>query len=412
MSQKKPGKLAQIVNSVLGLNIVKLDPAIIIDYGGTTSGQYVTVDRAMKLSAVFACVRLISETVSTLPLKLYRRNADGSRSVATDHPLYNVLCRSPNYEMTPSRFYLMIVASGCLWGNAYVEKIMIGMRLVSLNPLLPQNMAVTRDKITGGLIYTYTENGVRRVIPEANMMHIRSFGTDGVMGLSTIVKGKDIFGTALAAEETAGKFFEKGLQTSGFITTKDQLNDDQREGLRTSLQTFAGSKNSGKTMVLENDMKYQGMTMNPEAAQMIETRVFEVEEICRMWRVPPFMIGHLDKQSSWASSVEGMNQQFLSHTLRPILVNLEQEIARSLIPALESETIFAEFNVEGLLRADSKGRVEYYNAAVNNGWMSRNEVRQKENLAPVAGGDIYTVQAALIPLDQVGKNLIKESTSE
>lgn len=155
-------------------------------------------------------------------------------------------------------------------------------------------------------------------------------------------------------------------------------------------------------MVLEGGMKYNNVTMNPEAAQMLESRTFSIEEICRWFRVPPFMVGHMDKQSSWASSVEGMNMQFLTNTLRPLLVNIEQEISRCLLN--DDDDYYAEFSVEGLFRADSAGRSAYYTTSLQNGWMSRNDVRRLENLPPIDGGDIYTVQLNLTPIDQLGKD--------
>lgn len=372
--------------------------------GSSAAGKSVTVNSALQLSTTWACVRLVSETVSTLPLKIYERLPDGSRQVANNHPLYALLCRSPNIEQTPSRFMLQIVASICLWGNAYVEKIYIGSRLVSLQPIKPQTVKPERNKTTGALEYVVMEAGKTRTISEKNMMHLRGFGLDGVVGLSTVSVGKETFGAAQAADEASSKVFANGLQSSGFLSTEATLKPDQRDKVRGSIEKFSGSKNAGKIMVLENGFEYHGITMNPEAAQLLQTRAFAIEEICRWFRVPPFMVGHLDKQSSWASSVEGMNLQFLSNTLRPLLVNIEQEIARCLIGAADFEKYFVSFAVEGLLRADSTGRSNFYNAAVNNGWMSRNEVRSKEDMPPVAGGDIYTVQAALIPLDQVGRN--------
>lgn len=406
MSTKKPGRFAQAALRFLGLDgHLGYETELLRSMLSTASGKHVTVDSALQLSAVFSCVSLISETVSTLPLKIYQRKADGSRDVAVMHPLYNVLCRSPNYEMTPSRFMLMIVASICLWGNSYVEIIRTASgRVISLNPLLPQNMVITRDKVTKFLKYSYTESGQKREISEKNMMHIRGFGIDGVMGLFKVQKARETIGAAQAAEEAAAKFFENGLQTSGLLSAEGKLTPDQREAIRVNMGKFMGSKNSGKLLVLENGMQYHGITMNPEAAQMLETRTFEIEEICRWFRVPPFMVGHLNKQSSWASSTEGMNMQFLTNTLRPMLVNIEQEIARCLIGVAESEKYYVEFGVEGLLRADSKGRAEYYASALDHGWYNRNEVRRKENEAPIPGGDIYTIQSALIPLDKVGTN--------
>ncbi|MEN4391765.1 phage portal protein, partial [Enterobacter cloacae] len=337
----------------------------------------------------------LSESISTLPLKIYVRQPDGSRKAATDHPAYSVLCRRPNSEMTPSRFMLMVVASICLRGNAFIEKKFIANRLVSLVPLLPQNMVVKR-LTTGALEYKYTENGNERVIPVKNIMHIRGFGLDGVCGMMPMKTGRDVIGAAMAVEESAAKIFEQGLQSSGFLSAENALSDEQRERLRGYMAAFTGSKNAGKIMVLEGGLKYQGVTMNPEDAQMLESRSFSIEEICRWFRVPPFMVGHTTKQSSWASSLEGMNLQFLTHTLRPLLVNIEQEIGRCLLDS--DDDVFAEFSVEGLLRADSAGRAAYYTSALQNGWMSRNDVRRLENMPPIEGGDIYTVQLNLTQL--------------
>lgn len=393
---KQPGMVKSALLNWLGVPISLTTGTFWEEWFGTSSsGKVVTADKAIQLSAVWACVRLLSESISTLPLKIYVRQPDGSRKAATDHPAYSILCRRPNSEMTPSRFMLMVVASICLRGNAFIEKKFIANRLVSLVPLLPQNMVVKR-LTTGVLEYKYTENGSERVIPIKNIMHIRGFGLDGVCGMMPMKTGRDVIGSAMAVEESAAKIFEQGLQSSGFLTAEQALNDEQRERLREYMAKFTGSKNAGKIMVLEGGLKYQGVTMNPEDAQMLESRSFSIEEICRWFRVPPFMVGHTTKQSSWASSLEGMNLQFLTHTLRPLLVNIEQEIGRCLLDS--DDEVFAEFSVEGLLRADSAGRAAYYTSALQNGWMSRNDVRRLENMPPIEGGDIYTVQLNLTQL--------------
>lgn len=393
---KQPGRVKSALLNWLGVPISLTTGTFWEEWMGTSSsGKTVSADKAIRLSAVWACVRLLSESVSTLPLKIYERQADGSRKAATGHPAWAVLCRRPNPEMTPSRFMLMVVASICLRGNAFIEKKFIGSRLVSLVPLLPQNMVVKRLE-TGSLEYTYTDSGSKRVIPVKNIMHIRGFGLDGVCGMMPMMTGRDVIGSAMAVEESAAKIFEHGLQSSGFLSAEQALDKDQRERLRGYMAKFTGSKNAGKIMVLEGGLKYQNVTMNPEAAQMLESRSFSIEEICRWFRVPPFMVGHTTKQSSWASSLEGMNLQFLTHTLRPLLVNIEQEIARCLLDS--DDDIFAEFSVEGLLRADSAGRAAYYTSALQNGWMSRNDVRRLENMPPIDGGDIYTVQLNLTQL--------------
>ena len=393
---KRPGRVKSALLNWLGVPISLTTGTFWEEWFGTSSsGKVVTADKAIQLSAVWECVRLLSESISTLPLKIYVRQPDGSRKAATDHPAYSILCRRPNSEMTPSRFMLMVVASICLRGNAFIEKKFIANRLVSLVPLLPQNMVVKR-LTTGALEYKYTENGSERVIPVKNIMHIRGFGLDGVCGMMPMKTGRDVIGSAMAVEESAAKIFEQGLQSSGFLTAEQALNDEQRERLRKYMAKFTGSKNAGKIMVLEGGLKYQGVTMNPEDAQMLESRSFSIEEICRWFRVPPFMVGHTTKQSSWASSLEGMNLQFLTHTLRPLLVNIEQEIGRCLLDS--DDDVFAEFSVEGLLRADSAGRAAYYTSALQNGWMSRNDVRRLENMPPIEGGDIYTVQLNLTQL--------------
>ncbi|MGC6864780.1 phage portal protein [Pseudomonas aeruginosa] len=400
--KKKPGRFKSALLDWLGVPIGLTDGAFWQEWFGTSaSGKNVTVDKALQLSTVWACVRLLSESVSTLPLKLYRRLPDGSREQAKDHPLFRLLCRTPNAEMTPQRFMLMVVASICLRGNAFVEKKIIGTRVVALVPLLPQYMRVKRED-SGRLKYTYTENGVERVIPEKNLMHIRGFGLDGVCGMLPVTMGREIFGSAMSAEEAAAKVFAQGMQASGILSGDTTLTPKQREDLRASLTAFMGSQNAGKIMVAEAGLKYQGITMNPEAAQMLESRSFNVEEMCRWFRVPPFMVGHMDKQSSWASSVEAQNLHFLTNSLRPLLVNIEQEITRCLIGEADADEFFAEFAVEGLLRADSTARAAWYNTALQNGWMSRNEVRRLENLPPIEGGDVFTVQSALVPLEQLG----------
>lgn len=395
-NKQQPGRVKSALLNWLGVPISLTTGEFWREwYGSSSSGKVVTADKVIRLSAVWACVRLLSESVSTLPLKIYERQADGSRKLAQNNPAYQILCRRPNPEMTPSRFMLMIVASVCMRGNAFVEKLYIGSKLVSLVPLLPQNMVVKRLD-SGKLQYTYTENGVPRIISVDRMMHIRGFGLDGVCGMMPTMAGVDVFGAAMAVDEAAAKIFENGLQSTGFLSSKTALNDGQRERLRKALQNFIGSKNAGKLMVLENELTYQNVTMNPEAAQLLESRSFSIEEICRWFRVPPFMVGHTTKQSSWASSLEGMNMLFLTHTLRPLLVNIEQEISRCLLNS--DEDLFAEFSVEGLLRADSAGRAAYYTSALQNGWMSRNDVRRLENMPPIEGGDIYTVQLNLTQL--------------
>lgn len=405
---KQPGWVKSALMNWLGVPLSLTDGAFWAELFGaaTATGKQVSVDSAMQLSTVWACVRLLSETVSTLPLRVYRKREGGGRDVASDHWLNDLLCWSPNSEMTPGRFLLFIVASLSVRGNAFVEKRRIGSRIVALHPLLPQAVVVKRDKATRRLVYHVRESGLEeRVLQADDVMHIRGFGLDGMCGLQPIHTGREIIGSATAANEASAKVFANGMQASGVLSLEagGKLDEAQRERIRKNVTSFGQSTAAGKLMVLEAGMKYQGISMNPEAAQMLATRSFNVEEICRWFGVPPFMVGHMDKASSWASSVEAQNLHFLTSCLRPILDNIEQEIIRCLVPRTEWGLIHAEFSVEGLLRADSAGRSAYYNSALQNGWMNRNQVRALENLPPILGGDIYTVQSNLTPLEMLGK---------
>lgn len=383
-------------------------------FGSSISGQSVSLDKSMRVSAVWACVRLISETVSTLPVKVYQKQKDGSRLEAKDHYLYEVLCREPNRVQTPAKMLEFLVACLCIKGNAYFEKKMIGKRLIALMPILPQS--VTDVKLLDNGRYEYTINngtGKEIKLPDDKVWHVRGFGTNGVLGDDVFGTGKEVIGAALASNETAYKFFERGLSSSGFLSTDKILNKEQRKSIGESLVQFSGSKNAGKSMVLEAGMTYHGISINPDQAQLLETRGYDVEEICRLFKVPPTLVGFMSKQSSWASSLETLNQQFLTYTLMPIIRNIEQTITKSLLDATERDTIYAEFSYEGFLRADSKSRTEFYKAMVDIGAMNRDEVRKKENLPPMAaGGEVHTVQSALIPIERVGENYDKTKGPE
>lgn len=376
-----------------------------VGYGQSTSGTNVTVETSLQVSAVWACVRLLSETISTLPLKIYERKDDGSRVEATSKDIYQVLCIEPNKVQTPSKLIEFIIASMTLNGNAYYEKKMIGPRLVGLIPILPASIVDIIKLDNGSYQYIVNQNGSQVTLPEDKVWHIRGFGLDGFLGLSALDKGRDVIGAAIASNESSANFFKSGMSASGFVKYDMVLNKQQREDYTKDLERFTGSKNNGKVMILEKGMDYQGISIDPAAAKLLETRGYDVEEICRLFKVPPTLVGYMSKQSSWASSLEALNQQFLTYTLLPILRNVEQSIAKSLINPIDRAKYYAEFNYEGFLRADVAKRSAYYQMMLTNGGMSRNEVRKKENLPPMGeGGDIYTVQSALIPIDKVGNN--------
>ena len=372
--------------------------------------RVVTAEKSLSITAVWACVRFLSETISTLPLKIYRKLPNGAREEEKKHPLHNVLCVDPNKDQTPMKLVQFIIACISLGGNCIFEKKRNGNRLIALNPILPTRYRGV-DKLDNGR-YSYKfvdEKGVPYTLDEADVWMVSGFnGLNTLLGVDPIYKGRQVLADAQSANESAANFFENGMTAGGFLGTDRVLNDTQRGQLGGQLEKFVGSRNAAKVMVLEAGMKFEGISIDPEAAQLLETRGYNAEEICRFFRVPPVLVGYVDKQSSWSASIEGMTQQVLTFTLLPILINIEQSISKALVLPIERDEIYAEFNVEGFLRADSTGRANYYGSMLDHGVFNRDEVRRKENMPPMpAGGDIYTVQSALIPIEQVGKNYEK-----
>jgi HK97 family phage portal protein len=371
---------------------------------GRFNGKPMTVDAALQLSTVWACVRLISETIATLPLGFYERMPDGSRRYAAEHPLHDLLRNQPNADMTSVQFWQAVIASMLLWGNAYVEKARVGKKIVALNFLLPGRVSKRRLQ-NGSIEYKYKDlDGKTREIAEADMMNIPAFSLDGINGLTPMSYGAKIFGSATATEEASAKVFTSGMRAAGFLKVNAAVDDKQREKLRANLQKFAaGGANAGSTMVLENGTDYQQLSMNPDDSQMLESRNFNVEEICRWFHTPPSMIGHGGAASNWGTGIEQQMIGFLTFSLRTWIKRVEEAIRKDLIEPAERNRFGAQFVIEGLLRADSTARAAFYASAAQNGWMTRNEIRSLENLPRTDGGDELTVQSNLIPLTLLGK---------
>lgn len=361
-----------------------------------------SIDRALSLSAAWACIRLLSETTGTLPLPLYRRKGE-AREVASGHDLYGILHDSPNAWQTAAEFWEGQVAHVCGWGNAFSEKKLLGDRLVALEPLAPTTI-VSRDS-NGNLQYAVQDRGRSEKLPASKVFHIRGFGFGGDVGLSPIRYGWQTLRGSIAAEDAAVQFMEGGLQVAGFAKegATGKSTAEQRKELMELFAQFMGSKAAGKVMPLPKDWDWQQLTMNPEDAQLIESRGFNVEQVCRIYRVPPFMVGHTANSTSWGTGLEQQQIAFLTFALRPYLVRIEQAVKKQLLKPAERSSLYAEFILEGLLRADSEGRAALYASGGQNGWMSRNEMRRRENLPPVEGGDVLTVQSNLLPIDQLGK---------
>ena len=378
--------------------------------GGSTAGKHVNERSAMQMTAVYSCVRILAEAVSGLPLHLYRYTESGGKEKAIDHPLYLLLHDEPNPEMSSFVFRETLMTHLLLWGNAYAQIIRNGKNeVIALYPLMPNKMEVDRDEY-GQLYYKYqrsndeapTMEGSSVILKPCDVLHIPGLGFDGLVGYSPIAMAKNAIGMAIACEEYGAKFFANGAQPGGVLEHPGTIKDPQR--VRESWQsTFGGSGNANKIAVLEEGMKYTPISMSPEQAQFLETRKFQINEIARIFRVPPHMVGDLEKSSF--SNIEQQSLEFVKYTLDPWVIRWEQSIMRSLLTPEEKKTYYAKFNLDGLLRGDYQSRMNGYAIGRQNGWMSANDIRELENLDRIPaeeGGDLYLINGNMLPMRDAG----------
>jgi HK97 family phage portal protein len=375
--------------------------------GGTdrATGQQVTDKTAMQLSTVWSCVRLISETISTLPLIVYQRSGE-SRVIARQHPLYSLLHDSPNADMTSVEWLEAIIAQLVLRGNSFCLKSYdaLGRNLVALDPLNPDLMTVRRDP-DGVVTFVYADPRGQKIYTEDEIWHVKGFGTNGLEGLSPLAHARRCFGSAMAADQASSRMFAGGMRPTAVLSLPTFMNKQQRTDMKEKVMDglFGSADNGGRMMLLEGGTTYVPLSISPVDAQMLETRTFNIEEMCRWFQVPPAMIGHGTAVSNWGTGREQIMLGFLTFALRPYLTRIEQGIKKSLLSPADRTKYFAEFSLEGLLRADSAARAAFYASAAQNGWMTRNEIRALENWPPVEGGNELTVQSNLVPLTLLGK---------
>lgn len=367
--------------------------------GGTYAGAQVNDASAMRLSAFWACVRLISSTIGSLPLPVFTVDEKGIRKAARDNPLFKVLHESPNADQTPVDYWEFAAISLLLRGDHFARKVIEDGRLIALEPINPAIVHVRR--LDGGAVgYRWTDGGERFDLTDEDVFHVRGFGGGPLRGLSTVAYARESLGLAIAADQAAGSLFRKGVNPSGVLATDVPLDRVQQAEAEELLdEKYTGALNSGRPMVLGHGFKWHPITMNADDAQLLESRGWSVEEICRWFGVPPFMIGHNEKTTSWGTGIEQMLLGFQKFTLNPYLRRIEQAVRKQLITSADrARGLTCEFNLEGLLRADSGGRSKFYESALRNKWMVINEVREKENLAPVDWGNEPIVQQQDIPL--------------
>ncbi|SHK48796.1 phage portal protein, partial [Paramaledivibacter caminithermalis] len=338
----------------------------------------------------------------SLPLPLYIRKTKGKEK-AINHPLYLILHDLPNEEMTSFSFRETMMTHLLLWGNAYAEIVRDGAgNIVEIYPLQPDKMVVERDKETKKIKYKYFIDSKQIIYPKEKIFHIPGLSFNGLTGISPISAAREAVGLALAVEEFGSRFFGNGARPGGILKHPGVLKDPEK--LRKQWEeVYRGVGNSHKVAVLEEGMKYHEIGIPPEDAQFLQTRKFQINEICRIYRVPPHLIGDLEHATF--SNIEHQSIEFAVHTIRPWLVRWEQAIHKCLLTPSERKKYFAKFTMDGLLRGDFKTRMEGYAIGRQNGWYSANDIRELEDLNPISedkGGDLYLINGNMLPLNMAG----------
>lgn len=370
------------------------------------AGKIVNLESALQVSTVWACVRLTAQAIASLPIGVYERAPANSREDAADTTFARTLRDSPNADQTGLEYWESMVAWAAATGNAYSEIVTLGNQLSSLGRPWASGLVTPARTPAGDLVYRIVDRGKVETLPRDKVFHLRWFDFGGDAGLSPIAYGANAVGAAMAADESAAKLFANGIQAAGVLTAEHDLNAAQREQLSKILETYVSSERANKLMVLEAGLKFEKLTLNPEDAQLLETRRFNVEEICRWFGVPPIIVGHAAQgQTMWGSGVEQILLAWLALGINPLCRRIEARARKQLVPAVGPERrLYMEFNREGLLQMDSKAKAAFLSTVVQNGLMDRNEARAKLNLPRRDGADQLTAQTNLAPLDALGAN--------
>lgn len=374
--------------------------------GAVRSGVSVNARTALECTAVLACVRVIANGLSQVPFKIYR--AEGrNRNPATDHALYDLVDVAPNDFQTAFEFRQMLALHLCLTGNAFVWLNRVGDRIVEMLPYPPNSVSIQHDGWEA--TYRITTQDKRYIsVPAKDMWHIKWLSWDGVSGLDGVKLAREAIGLSLALESHGATSFKRGVRLSGVLSTDQALTEDQRKELRESwTAAYSGSENTGKAAVLGFGMKWMPLSMQNDAAQFVESRQYQVEEVCRSFGVLPIMVGRSDKTSSYASA-EQMFLQHAVHTLGPWYACLEKSASRWLLSEEERRAgYYFKFNVNGLMRGAAKDRAAFYTSLYGVGALSPNDIRELEDMNPYEGGDEYRV-----PLNMAEPGSMPESEPE
>jgi HK97 family phage portal protein len=369
----------------------------------TQSATPVTFDSAMQLSAVWACVKLLAETIASLPIHVYRVGPEG-RWPHTTHPLTMLFAGNsgkPNRYQTKVEFFETVLLNLVIHGNAYCLIQRAGGRIVSLLPIMSAQVE-TRLLSDGSVVHQYTHDGGMTVLAAESVWHLKLMG-NGIVGMSPLAYQRNTLGIAQAAEDAVSSLYRNGSKPSGTLTMDKFLTPAQREEIRTNFATLA-TGNDNRLLVLEGGMKFQAISFTPEDIELLKSRMFQIGEICRWYGVPSVMVNDTSGSTVWGSGIEQIVQGFYKLTLRPMIEKIEASIVANLLEPGERARVEVEFDFDALLRSDAKTRMEAYRVAINAGVMTPNECRAEEHLPAVEGGDVLLVQGAMVPITQAGRN--------
>lgn len=371
--------------------------------GSTYSGETVTADKAMSLATVNRAIRLRAETVATLPLRFFESTPNGPKQV-TGIEADDLLRVSPNGDQTPVEFWEGMIAAMDLLGDGLAEKHRNGGRVIALTQMGPDRVETFRN-VQGTVVHRYTDpKGRQRDMSPDDVFQIKGFSFGGDRGLSMVRIGAQVMGLALAGEKTAGSLFRSGLRSSGFLKTAGVFGPEDRKKLQGILDEYVGSEKAGGLMILEGGMDYTPLSMSAHDAELLLSRKWNVEELARLTGTPPILLGHASEgQTMWGSGVEHIVQAWLTLGLAATLKRSESAIAKRLMSPTERQRIYAKFNVDALMRADSVARSQLYSTYAQNGIRTRDEIRALDELGPMPGGDVLTAQVNLVPLAQLGQ---------
>jgi len=378
---------------------------------GGSSGESirVTEDSVYALGVVYSCVNVIAQTVGALPLKLYRREANGNREEAPAHPVYSIVHDRPNDYLLPSSWKETAIAHVLTWGNAYaeIERDASG-RVVALWPIPPWRVQVKYSEQLRGPEYHInlsvagTRRPEMRVLGWPQVLHIPGLSFDGLVGVTPISKAPGAFVSGLSAQSYSQKFFAQGALHRGVLSAKGALSDAAYKNLKESIAAQAeGLSNANRFLLLEDGLTWQEISISPQDSQMLETQKYSAVQICGLFRVPPHKVGLPEMTTN--NNIEAQNISFLADTISPWLTKIEEAVSLRLLTAEERRVYYPEFIQDAYLRGDVAARAAYYEAAMRSGWMSINDIRRKENMNAVPGGDAHYRPLNTAPVGEQGE---------